>query len=101
MLRRIGLWALCGLAVALIWALVFYVLGPSNGQYPNQFAVLQYLGHSAVLSVTVPSLALLGRHWAITWYWSLMINAATYAMAGLAVELIMLTFRSGFARLRH
>jgi hypothetical protein len=100
MLRRIGLWALCGSAVALVWALVFYVLGPSSGHYPSQFAVLQYLSHSAVLAVTVP-LVLLGQHWAITWYSSLLINAVMYAMAGLVVELILLPFRGGSARLRH
>lgn len=100
MLRRIGLWAGCGLAVALAWVLIFYFLGPANGQYQSQFAVLQYLSHSAVLAVSCP-LVLLGRHWAITWYWSLLINALTYAMAGIVIELILLTFRGRFARLRH
>ncbi len=100
MLRRIGIWSICGSAVALIWVLVFYFLGPSNGQYPSQFEVLQYLSHSAILSVTVP-LVLLGHHWAITWYWSIVINALTYAMAGFVVELVLLPFRNGFVRLRH
>ena len=54
MLRRIGLWALCGCAVALIWALVFYILGPSNGEYPSQAAVLHYLGHTAIVPITAP-----------------------------------------------
>lgn len=100
MLRRISLWALCGLAIALTWVAVFYLLGPSNGTYPNQFAVLNYLAHSTMLAVSVP-LVMLGRHWAITWYWSLVINALTYAMAGLVFELILLPFRRGTWRLRH
>lgn len=100
MLRRIGLWALCGSVVALTWVVVFYLLGPSNGTYPSQFAVLNYLAHSAMLAASIP-LVFLGRHWAITWYWSLVINALTYAMAGLVVELILLPFRGGFSRLRH
>ena len=100
MLRRIGLWALGGCAVALIWALVFYLAGPSSGQYPSQAAVLHYLGHSTVLLVTAP-VALVGRHYAITWYWSTVINAAIYAAVGLTVETVGLLFGSGFGRLRH
>jgi hypothetical protein len=100
MLRRVGLWALCGCAVALIWALVFYILGPSNGHYPSQGAVLQYLGHSPILPVTAP-VALLGRRYAITWYWSTAINAAIYACIGLAVEAIRMTLRFSLPRLRH
>ena len=52
--------------VALIWAAVFYILGPSNGEYPSQAAVLHYLGHTPLLPITAP-VALLGRHYAITW----------------------------------
>ena len=63
--RRIEIWALCGLGVALIWAAVFYLLGPSTGEYPSQGAVLHYLGHSSVLPITAP-VALLGHHHAIT-----------------------------------
>jgi|SRR5579862_3641051 len=91
MQRRIGLWALCGAAVALMWASVFYLLGPSVGRYPSQFALLQYLGHSLLLTLSV-TLGLLGRHWAISWYLSAAINAATYALAGLFVELMRLAF---------
>ena len=100
MLRRIGLWAFGGCLVALIWAVVFYMLGPSNGEYSSQAAVLQYLGHSNVLPITAP-VALLGRHYAITWYWSTLINAAIYACAGLLVETMRLALRPGMGRLRH
>ena len=98
--RRIGIWALCGFAVALIWVLVFYCLGPSVGQYQSQSDVLHYLGQSAVLRITAP-VALLGRHHAITWYRSAVINAAIYACVGLAVETIRLTLRFSLPRLRH
>ena len=91
MLRRIGLWALCGAAIALMWASVFYLLGPSVGRYSSQFEVLQYLGHSLLVSLSMP-LGLLGRHWAISWYSSVAMNAAIYALVGLSVELIRLAF---------
>ena len=100
MLRRIGLWALCGCTVALIWALVFYLAGPSAGGYPRQDAVLHYLGHTPLLPVTVP-VALLGRHHAITWYWSAVINAAIYGCVGLIVETIWLAVQSSRLRLHH
>ena len=99
-LRRIGVWAVCGLAVALIWAAVFCVLGPSVGQYPSQGAVLHYLSHSPLLPATVP-VALLGHHYAITWYWSAMMNAGIYAGLGLVVETIRLAFRPSLVRLPH
>jgi hypothetical protein len=100
MLRRIGLWALCGCTVALIWTLVFYLAGPSVGGYPNQDAVLHYLGRTPLLPVTVP-VALLGRHYAITWYWSAVINAAIYGCAGLVVETMRLVIQSSPLRLHH
>jgi hypothetical protein len=76
------------------------MFGPSNGQYPSQGAVLHYLGHMALVPVTAP-VALLGRHYAITWYWSAVINAAIYACIGLAVEAIRLTVQSRRLRLHH
>ena len=86
--------------LALIWAAVFYILGPSMGRYPSQGDVLHNLGHSALLPVTAP-VALLGRHYAITWYWSAVINAAIYACIGLAVEAIRVTLRFSLPRPRH
>lgn len=100
MLRRVGLWALCGFAVALIWAAVFYIAGPSNGTYPSQGAILYSLSHSPMLKITAP-VALLGRHYAITWYWSAVLNAAIYACLGLAVETIRLAVQSSRPRLHH
>ena len=100
MLRRVGLWAFCGFAVALLWALAFYMLGPSHGEYPSQGAVLHYLGTSAILRITAP-VALLGRYYAITWYWSAVINAGIYGFLGLIVETMRLSFRPGLGTLRH
>lgn len=97
MARRIGIWALCGCAVALIWALVFYLVGPSMGSYPSQGAVLNYLGHSAWVPLTAP-VALFGHHYAITWYWSAVINGAMYACLGLVVEMGRMTMRMRPAR---
>ena len=99
MLRRIGLWALCGFGVALLWALVFYLAGPSVSRYPSQGQVLHALGHSPVLPVTAP-VALL-RHHAITWYWSAVINAAIYGCIGLAVETIRLAIHSTRMQINH
>jgi hypothetical protein len=63
---------------------VFYISGPSNSGY---------LSHAFLLPVTAP-VALLGRHYAITWYWSTVINAAIYGCIGLAVETLRLAFQS-------
>jgi hypothetical protein len=100
MVRRIGLWAICGFGVALVWALVFYLVGPSAGRYPSQGAVLHFLGHSPLLPVTAP-VAFLGRHYAITWYWSTVINGAVYGGIGLAAEIVRLAVNSTRMRLSH
>ena len=100
MVRRIGLWAFGGCVVALAWALVFYLFGPGNGDYPSQAAVLHYLGHTPLLPITAP-VALLGRHFAITWSLSAAINAAIYALIGLSIETIRLAAHSRRQRLSH
>jgi len=100
MLRRVGFWALAGFAVALIWAAVFYAVGPSRGSYPSQGAVLQSLSQSILLRITCP-VALLGRHFAITWYWSAVVNAAIYACIGLMMETILLAVPSSRLRMHH
>lgn len=90
MLRRIGLWALGGLAVALFW-LVLILIFP-RGRGPS----VDWL----IVQITVPFLPL-ARHIPISWYQSLILNAASYACIGLLVETIRLTVRSSYARLRH
>ena len=101
MLRRAGWWALAGFAVALLWALVFYVAGPSNGTYPSQSAVLEYLGHTLWVPITAPVALLRAVPLRITWYWSAVINAGMYACIGLGVESIRLALHSKWAHLRH
>ncbi|MGP8252175.1 MAG: hypothetical protein ACLQHF_09080 [Terracidiphilus sp.] len=90
MLRRIGWWALGGLAVALFW-LVLILIFP-RGQGPG--------ADWLIVQISVPFLPF-ARHVAITWYESLVLNAASYACIGLLVETIRLTVRSSVARLRH
>jgi hypothetical protein len=100
MSKRIGLWALGGATVALIWALAFYSLGPSRGFYPGQADLLHDLSHSAALSITIP-LALVFRHYPITWYESAILNAASYACIGLLFETLRMTMLATLARARH
>jgi len=72
---------------------VLYIFGPSNGEHLSHGAVFHYLG-----PVTAP-VALLGRHYAITWYWSAVIDAGIYACIGLAVETIRVAVQSCRPRL--
>lgn len=100
MLRRIVLWALCGALVALFWAATFYFLGPAFGRYPSQFAILEYLSHSLLVSLSIP-IGLLGRHWPMSWYFTVAVNAETYAIIGSLVELTRAAFRTRHFRLGH
>ncbi|HEY3626015.1 MAG TPA: hypothetical protein VGL00_07015 [Terracidiphilus sp.] len=99
MLRRIGLWALCGLAVGFLWVVYFYWHNYSayHGGPPFSYSPAT----DTLIDITIPIRTLFGRHHAITWYWSMVLNAAIYASIGLVVESIRLTLRTGFARLRH
>jgi len=76
MKRRIGLWALIGLAVAFFW----FVIGLFT--WPNF-----QLGRSAVVAITAPS-SLIGRTMPLAYYWFILFNAAIYAFVGLAAELL-------------
>ncbi len=99
MVRRIGLWGLAGAAVAFFWFLYFIWLtwdAYHGGPGFNFSATMEM-----IVNITAPVRPLFGRHYAVTWYWSIVFNAAIYAFIGLAVETIRLTLRSGFARLRH
>jgi hypothetical protein len=99
MLRRIGIWALCGLTVGFLWVVYFYWHNYSayHGGPP-----LAYSPASEILrDITIPIGPLFGRHHAITWYWSMAINAGIYACVGLLVETIRLPLRSSFAGLRR
>jgi len=99
MVRRIGLWALGGAAVAFLWFLYFVWLtwGAYHGGRGFEFSAVT----EALVNITAPVRPLFGRHHAITWYWSIVMNAAIYACIGLAVETLRYTLSSSFARLRH
>jgi len=76
MRRRIALWALCGLLVASFWVVFALAVGPAHntGRWP-------------IVVITTP-IALLGQHMPLAYYWAILLNGVTYALFGLAFELI-------------
>jgi hypothetical protein len=72
--RNIGIWALVGFIVACGWIGIAIALGPSYN-----------LGHSTLVSITAPA-SLLGRRVTLSFYWFVLLNAALYAVVGLATE---------------
>jgi hypothetical protein len=99
MARRVSLWALLGAAIAFFWFLYFTRLTWSayHGGPEFEFSATT----EAIVNFTAPVRPLFGRSHAITWYWSLVLNAGIYACAGLAVESIRLAARACVPRLRH
>ncbi len=84
MKRRLGLWALMGLAVACCWFFISLILPP---------AYMYNLGHSSIVAITAPA-SLLGRAMPLKYYWFILLNGVAYALLGLASEL----FRPARAR---
>lgn len=78
MKRRLGLWALIGIAVACCWFLIGLMIGPQFGRF---------LGHSIVVAITAPA-SLLGRAMPLAYYWFILLNGVAYAVFGLAIELL-------------
>jgi hypothetical protein len=76
MKRRIGLWALIGLAVAFFWFIYSTVTAPNPA-----------LGRSLLVAITAPA-SLIGRTMPLAYYWFILLNAAIYAFVGLAAELL-------------
>lgn len=76
MKHRIGLWALSGFAVACCWVIYSLVAGPDAN-----------LGRSTFVAITAPA-SYLGRSVPLAYYWFILLNAATYALFGLATELL-------------
>ena len=74
MARRIGLWALLGLAVAGCWLVYGIATAPNLN-----------LGRSTLVAITAPA-SLLGRIIPLAYYWFILLNAAAYALCGLATE---------------
>lgn len=99
MTRRIGIWALCGLAAAFGWFLYFTWL--TYGAYHGGPAFNFSATTEALVNITVPVRPLFGRTIPVKWYWSLALNAGIYACLGLLVEMVRLSVRSGVARMRH
>jgi len=77
MKRRIGLWALIGLAIASCWFLVSLMLPPGY---------MYSLGHSSIVAITAPA-SLLGRAMPLKYYWFILLNGVAYTLLGLATEL--------------
>jgi hypothetical protein len=74
--HRIVMWAGAGLLVAGFWALYFASLGKDIPIRPIVYTLTR---------LTCP-VAIAGSYYPISVYWSLIANAATYALVGLAVE---------------
>ena len=77
MKRRLGLWALMGLAIACCWFLISLMLPPGY---------MYNLGRSSILAITAPA-SLLGRAMPLKYYWFILLNGVAYVLFGLLVEL--------------
>ncbi|MGO8788646.1 MAG: hypothetical protein ACLQVL_14875 [Terriglobia bacterium] len=73
---RIALWASAGLIVAGCWGVYF---ARANKDNPIEPIV------NTLVRLTCP-VAIAGRYFPISLYWSLVANAATFALIGLIVE---------------
>ncbi len=74
---RIAVWASGGFLVAGGWALYAVATFPSTNERMREAWTL--------ISVTCP-IAIAGMHYPVSLYWTLIANAATYALVGLIVE---------------
>lgn len=81
MMKRIGLWAFTGFAIAVCWALIAAIAGPHYN-----------LGRSAFVEMTVP-ISWVGRRIPLTYYAVILMNAATYMLMGFALEPFMRLYR--------
>ena len=75
---RIALWAAAGFLVASGWAVYFLVASKGHPMEPIV---------STLLRLTCP-VAIVGSHYPVSLYTTLAANAATYALLGLAVEIV-------------
>ena len=74
---RIAVWSAAGFLVAGFWALLAIATFPSTNERMRDVWTL--------VSFTCP-VAIAGRHYPITLYEALAVNAVTYALVGLIVE---------------
>jgi hypothetical protein len=76
---RIAAWAIAGFVVAGCWAL--YVLATTPPTFTSADPMM------ALAEITCPiAFASLHFHFGVSLYWSLVANAATYALLGLILE---------------
>jgi len=78
MKHRIAAWACLGLFVAAGWGVYF---GLANKEIPINPVVLFFA------DLTCP-IGILGMHFAISLFWAVVANIITYALAGVAVEML-------------
>jgi hypothetical protein len=78
MMRRIGIWALCGFGVAAVWVILSFFL--PRGSYN--------FGRSNLVAITAPA-AMLGRSHSIAmkYYTFIALNAGMYALVGAGAEM--------------
>jgi len=84
--RRIGMWAVVGFLVAGFWALYAFASTPPPLTSADPILTLVELTCPVVL-------AGFRFHFPVSVYWSLVANAATYALIGLIVESLRRQFR--------
>jgi hypothetical protein len=78
MKRRIAIWATAGFLVASGWAVYFFVASKDHPLEPIA---------STLVRITCP-VAIIGSHYPVSLYLALLANVATYALIGLAVEIL-------------
>jgi len=83
MTRRIALWFLAGFIVACGWVLFAMAAAPTM---PSD------RGFWTLVEITAPASLL--RHFPLKYYWFVLLNALSYAVFGLGIEL----FRRNFVR---
>ena len=76
MTRRISLWAFAGFIMAMFWSIYSTATAPN----PN-------LARWTIVAVTAPA-SLIGRTMPLAYYWFILLNAAIYALVGLATKVL-------------
>jgi hypothetical protein len=79
MMRRIAMWAGAGLLIAGGWELLAFATYPLSIERIHQMWIL--------FKITCPLVAISFRY-SMAWYTALLANAATYALIGIALELL-------------
>lgn len=79
MKHRIAMWAGAGFLIASGWELLAFMSYPLSNWRIRELWIL--------LRITCP-LIVAGMHYPMTWYAALILNASTYALAGLIFEFL-------------